>query len=37
MEFTSGIDGITIAPVIGGNKCEVSDSITNIEDCAIMT
>jgi hypothetical protein len=36
-EFTSGIDGIQIAPVIGGNQCDVSDSITQIENCALMT
>lgn len=35
--FTSGIDGIQIAPVIGGNQCDVSDSITQVEDCALMT
>jgi hypothetical protein len=35
--FTSGIDGIQIAPVIGGNTCEVSDSISQIENCALMT
>ena len=35
--FTSGIDSIQIAPVIGGNQCDVSDSITEIEDCALMT
>jgi hypothetical protein len=35
--FTSGIDEIKIAPVIGGNSCDVSDSITQLEDCALMT
>lgn len=35
--FSSGIDGIQIAPVIGGNSCDISDSITQIENCALMT
>jgi hypothetical protein len=34
--FTAGIDSIQIAPVIAGNQCEVSDSITQIEDCALF-
>lgn len=36
-EFSSGIDSIKIAPVINGNQCETSDSITEIENCALMT
>jgi hypothetical protein len=36
-EFTSEIDGIQIAPVISGTQCETSDSITTIENCALMT
>lgn len=35
--FTAEIDNIQIAPVIGGNTCDVSDAITEIEDCALMT
>jgi hypothetical protein len=34
--FTAGIDSIQITPVIGGNQCDPSDSIANIEDCALM-
>lgn len=34
-EFNSAIDLIKIAPVIGGNQCEVSDSLSQIEDCSI--
>ncbi len=33
--FTSKIDSIRIAPVIGGTTCEVSDSIAEIEDCIL--
>jgi len=35
--FTSSPDSITIAPVIGGTQCDVSDSISQIEDCAILS
>ncbi len=35
--FSAKIDSIQIAPVIGGNLCEVSDSISDIMDCAIIT
>ncbi|VVB82460.1 Uncharacterised protein [uncultured archaeon] len=31
--FSSTIDSIQIAPVIGGNVCQVSDSISEIEAC----
>jgi hypothetical protein len=31
--FTSEIDLIQIAPVIGGNQCEISDSVSYIENC----
>lgn len=30
------IDSIQIAPVINGNQCDVSDSISQIEDCSIL-
>ncbi len=33
--FSSQIDSVQIAPVIGGNACEVSDSISDIEECTI--
>jgi hypothetical protein len=33
--FTSVIDSISIAPVIGGNLCEISDSLSDVEDCAL--
>ncbi|OGI12485.1 hypothetical protein A3K64_04200 [Candidatus Micrarchaeota archaeon RBG_16_36_9] len=33
--FTSRIDSIRIAPVIGGTVCEVSDSIAEIENCLL--
>lgn len=31
--FTAKIDSLQIAPVINGNLCEVSDSVSDIEDC----
>ncbi len=31
--FTSQIDSIQITPVINGNQCEVSDTISEIADC----
>lgn len=34
--FTSKIDSIRIAPVIGGTQCEVSDSLSDIEDCVLI-
>lgn len=34
--FTGEIDSIRIAPVINGNQCDVSDSITQIEDCKFI-
>jgi hypothetical protein len=34
--FTSKIDSIQITPVIGGAQCEMSDSISQIEDCALL-
>lgn len=30
------VDSIQIAPVIGGNLCQVSDSFSEIEDCALL-
>jgi len=35
--FTAKIDSVQIAPVIGGNLCEVSDSISDIEDCILIS
>jgi hypothetical protein len=34
--FTSTPDLIKIAPVIGGTQCDTSDTISQIEDCAIL-
>jgi hypothetical protein len=34
--FTSSPDSIKIAPVIGGTQCDVSDTISQIEDCALL-
>ncbi len=31
--FNSAIDLIQIAPVIGGNQCEISDSLSYVEEC----
>lgn len=33
--FSSKIDSIKIAPIISGNLCEVSDSLSEIYDCSI--
>lgn len=33
--FTDKIDSIEIAPVIGGNQCDVSDSYSEIDNCAV--
>jgi hypothetical protein len=33
--FSSQVDSIQIAPVIGGNSCEVSDSLSAIEECQV--
>ncbi len=35
--FTSKIDSMQIAPVIGGNLCSVSDSFSEIENCALIS
>lgn len=35
--FGGKIDSIQIAPVIGGNLCEVSDSLASIEDCKLIS
>ncbi len=35
--FTSKIDSIQIAPVIGGNLCEASDSLSEIENCILLS
>lgn len=35
--FTTKIDSIQIAPVISGTQCEVSDAISEIENCIFMT
>jgi len=35
--FTSKIDSIQIAPVISGTQCEVSDALSEIENCIFMT
>jgi hypothetical protein len=35
--FTAKIDSIQIAPVIGGNLCDVSDSLSEIESCALLS
>lgn len=35
--FGSKIDLIKIAPVIGGSLCEVSDSLSEIEDCILIS
>ncbi len=32
-DFTSRPDSIRISPVIGGNQCDVVDSISNIQSC----
>ncbi|MEK6827062.1 MAG: hypothetical protein AABX99_01090 [Nanoarchaeota archaeon] len=34
--FTSKIDSIKIAAVIDGTQCDVSDTLTQIEDCVIL-
>lgn len=34
--FEGSIDSISIAPVIGGTQCDVSDSIQQIGDCTLM-
>ncbi len=34
--FTGEIDSIRIAPVINGNQCDVSDSLTQIENCQLI-
>ncbi len=33
--FDSTVDSIEIAPVINGNQCEVSDSLSDIEECEL--
>ncbi len=35
--FNDKIDSIQIAPVIGGNLCGVSDSLSEIENCVLMS
>jgi len=34
--FTGKIDTIKIAPFVGGNLCDVSDSLSEIENCALL-
>ena len=34
--FSSEIDSIKIAPVIKGNQCDVSDTLTQIENCQLI-
>ncbi|MDD5012557.1 MAG: hypothetical protein PHQ66_02860 [Candidatus Nanoarchaeia archaeon] len=34
--FDSEADLIKIAPVIGGNQCEVADTLSQIEDCSLL-
>ena len=34
-EFPLRPDSIRLSPVIGGNQCEVSDSISNIQSCLL--
>jgi len=34
--FTSKINSIQITPVISGTQCEVSDSLSQIENCALL-
>jgi len=34
--FTSKIDSIQIIPVLGGTTCEVSDSLSEIENCVLL-
>jgi hypothetical protein len=34
--FTGKFDSIKIAPVIGGTQCDMSDSIVEIADCALL-
>jgi len=34
--FTSKIDSIKIAAVINGNQCDISDTLTQIEDCSLL-
>jgi len=34
--FSSKIDSVQIAPIIGGSLCEVSDTITQIGDCSLL-
>jgi hypothetical protein len=31
------VDSIRIAPIIGGTQCDTSDSLSQIEDCAILS
>jgi len=35
--FSSNVDLIQIAPVIGGSSCDVSDTISQIEDCTFFS
>ncbi|MCL5018564.1 MAG: hypothetical protein M1416_02230 [Candidatus Pacearchaeota archaeon] len=34
--FTSVVDLVRIAPAIGGTQCEISDSLSQIEDCSLL-
>jgi hypothetical protein len=34
--FSDKIDSIQITPVIGGTQCQVADSLSQIEDCALL-
>lgn len=34
--FTSKIDSVQIIPVIGGTQCQISDTISQIENCVLL-
>ena len=34
--FTGPIDTIQVAPVVGGSPCDVSDTLSQIENCAVL-
>jgi len=35
--FSYPIDSIKVAPYIGGNSCDVSDTVSSIEDCHLIS
>jgi len=35
-DFSSAVDLIKIAPVMGSNQCKVSDTLSQIEDCSLL-